>query len=221
MSKSVKSKNVVKNSKKNASSSLQNMTVYEKDYIMSNVLSVLLEQVKLQQEVRDRWFGHYLTIIGALTALATLCLKIFENMVQKEILYLVLGIMFAFACLLGSLFYILYLCQRKNYKQTYNFLSTIQTEIFKSMLVIPPKLYEKSAFSTRKHGADFYTLLIQSLIDSSMLAAGIVFFAIGLMIRLRVACMIATIGFIGIFIVLQLIRHFYERGEENETEQNV
>lgn len=70
------------------------MTVYEKDIIMGNLLNILFEQVKLQQEVRDRWFGHYLTIIGALTALATLCLKLFESTVKKEILYLFLGLMF-------------------------------------------------------------------------------------------------------------------------------
>lgn len=81
MNKSVKVKNTVQNNKANVSAPSSSMTIYEKDYIMSNLLNVLLEQVKLQQEVRDRWFGHYLTIIGALTALATLCLKIFENMV--------------------------------------------------------------------------------------------------------------------------------------------
>lgn len=214
MSKSVKVKNTVQNNKASVSAPSPSMTIYEKDYIMSTLLNVLLEQVKLQQEVRDRWFGHYLTIIGALTALATLCLKIFENMVQKEILYLFLGLVFVFACCLGSLFYILYLCQRRNYKRIYNFLSTIQTEIFKSMPVIPSKLYEESTFSTKRHGADFYTLLIQSLIDAAMLAVGIVFLAISQMIKLRMVCMIAVIGSVCIVIMLQLIRHFFERGEE-------
>ena len=86
------------------------MTIYEKDMIMSNLLNVLFNQVKLQQEVRDRWFGHYLTIIGSLTALATLCLKLFENTVKKKILYMFLGLMFLFLSSLLILFFFLYLC---------------------------------------------------------------------------------------------------------------
>ena len=211
MRKSIKSKNKEQKCKMATQAVSPDMTIYEKNYIMSNLFAVLLEQVKLQQEVRDRWFGHYLTIIGALTALATLCLKIFENMVQKERLYLLLGLMFVFACLLGVLFYILYLCQRKNYKQTYTFLSTIQTEIFKSMQVIPSELYKESTFATKRHGADFYTLFIQSLIDSAMFAIGIVFLAISQMIKIRIVCILATIGFIVVLIVLQLTRSFYER----------
>lgn len=211
MSKSIKSKNKAQRCKMATQAVSSGMTIYEKNYIMSNLLGVLLEQVKLQQEVRDRWFGHYLTIIGALTALATLCLKIFENMVQKERLYLLLGLMFVFACLLGVLFYILYLCQRKNYKQTYNFLAAIQTEIFKSMPTIPSKLYKESTFATKRHGADFYTLFIQSLIDSAMFAVGIVFLAISQMIQICIACIFAIIGSIVVLIVLQLIRYYYER----------
>ena len=126
MSKPIKLKSTVKKFQKNPPSSSLNMTIYEKDMIMSNLLNVLFNQVKLQQEVRDRWFGHYLTIIGSLTALATLCLKLFENTVKKKILYMFLGLMFLFASSLGILFFILYLCQRKNYKQTYNYLSVVQ-----------------------------------------------------------------------------------------------
>lgn len=211
MSKSIKSKNKAQKCKTTIQVVPSDMTIYEKNYIMSNLLGVFLEQVKLQQEVRDRWFGHYLTIIGALTALATLCLKIFENMVKKERLYLLLGLIFVFACLLGILFYILYLCQRKNYKQTYNFLATIQTEIFKSMPAIPSKLYKESTFATKRHGADFYTLCIQSLIDSTMFAVGIVFLAISQMMQICSACIFAIIGFIVVLIVLKLIRYYYER----------
>lgn len=211
MGKAVKAKSNSQNHHTNSQSSFSNMTIYEKDYIMSYLFNVLFEQVKLQQEVRDRWFGHYLTIIGALTAMATLCLKIFENVVQKENLYFFLGLVFIFACLLGVLFYILYLCQRRNYKRTYNLLSAIQTEIFKSISVIPSKLYEGNTFTIKRHGADFYTLLIQSLIDAAMLAVGIVFLAVSQMMKIHIACIFATIGIISMFVVLQLIRYFYER----------
>lgn len=219
MSRSVKPKNASQSPKTNKLSSSPSMTIYERDYIMSNLLNVLFEQVKLQQEVRDRWFGHYLTIIGALAALATLCLKIFENIAQKEMLYLFLGMLFVFACLLGSLFYILYLCQRKNYKQTYNVLSALQTEIFKSMSVIPPQLYKESVFSTKRHGADFYTLLIQSLIDATMLAVGIAFLSISQMVKIGTACKFAGIGFVGIFVVLHLVRYFYDLKGENKKDE--
>lgn len=210
MGESVKQKGTVQNKKKNVSVTAPNMTLYEKDYIMSNLLNILFEQVKLQQEVRDRWFGHYLTIIGALTALATLCLKIFENMVHIEMLYLFLGLLFIFAFCLGNLFYILYIHQRRNYKQLYNFLSTVQKEIFKSIPSIPSKLYEKDSFAAKRHGADFYTLLIQSLIDAAMLAIGIVFLAISQKATLHKAFVIASTGAVAILIVLQLIRYFFK-----------
>ncbi len=195
------------------------MTIYEKDMIMSNLLNVLFNQVKLQQEVRDRWFGHYLTIIGSLTALATLCLKLFENTVKKKILYMFLGLMFLFASSLGILFFILYLCQRKNYKQTYNYLSVVQNEMFKSMSQIPKKLYEKSTFTTRRRGADFYTLLIQSLIDAVMFSIGIFFLLISQSIKMHIVSIFAIIGFILIIVILQLIRYFFERKgtKKNET----
>lgn len=222
MGKAVKAKSNSQDRHTNSQSSFFNMTIYEKDYIMSNLLSVLFEQVKLQQEVRDRWFGHYLTIIGALTAMATLCLKIFENVVQKENLYFFLGLVFIFACVLGVLFYILYLCQRRNYKRTYNLLSVMQTEIFKSISVIPSKLYEESTFTIKRHGADFYTLLIQRLIDVTMFGVGIVFLAVSQMMKKHITCIFTIIGVIGMFVVLHIIHYFYERREgKNEAEQNV
>lgn len=210
MSRSIKSKPTVQNSKINESKDFLNMTVYEENSIMCSLLDVLFERVKLQQEVRDRWFGHYLTIIGSLTALATLCLKFFEDVGQKEMLYMFLGLMFGFACLLGSLFYILYLYQRKNYKETYRLLSMIQRAVFKSISVIPLKLYEESTFSTKRHGADFYTLFIQSIIDATMFAIAIVFLAISQNLRLRIAAAFAVIGFFGMLMTLQWIRLFFE-----------
>ena len=57
--------------------------------LLTSILSVLFDQVRLQQEVRDRWFGHYLTIIGAISASATLALKIFESSIEKSVLYFV------------------------------------------------------------------------------------------------------------------------------------
>lgn len=47
MNKSIKVKNTVQNNKANVSALSSSMTIYEKDYIMSNLLNVLLEQVKL------------------------------------------------------------------------------------------------------------------------------------------------------------------------------
>lgn len=219
MSKPIRLKSTVKKFPQSPPSSSLNMTIYEKDMIMSNLLNVLFNQVKLQQEVRDRWFGHYLTIIGSLTALATLCLKLFENTVKKKILYMFLGLIFLFASSLGILFFILYLCQRKNYKQTYNYLSVVQNEMFKSMSQIPKKLYEKSTFTTRRHGADFYTLLIQSLIDAAMFSIGNVFLLISQSIKMHIVSIFAIIGFILIIVILQLIRYFFERKgtKKNET----
>lgn len=116
-----------------------------------------------------------------------------------------------FASLLGTLFFILYLCQRKNYKHTYSFLSLVQNEIFKSISAIPKNLYEKNIFTTRKYGADFYTLLIQNIINATMLAIGIVFLFISQSVSVFIAGISSIIGFVLMVIVLQLIRHSFEQ----------
>lgn len=188
-----------------------NMTTYERNYILCNLLNVLFNQVKLQQEVRDRWFGHYLTIIGALVALATLCLKLFENAVNNEILYMFLGLVLVFSSLLGVFFFILYLCQRKNYKQIYGSLRLVQNEIFKSIFGISNAANKKNTFVTHKHGADFYTLLIQKLINSTMFAVGCFFINISLSVQICVIITSAIIEFILMFILLQLIYRFFEQ----------
>ena len=113
MSKPIKLKSTVKKFQKCPPSSSLNMTIYEKDMIMSNLLNVLFNQVKLQQEVRDRWFGHYLTIIGSLTALATLCLKLFENTVKKKILYMFLGLIFICKFIRNSVFHFIFVSEKK------------------------------------------------------------------------------------------------------------
>mgnify|MGYP000071449768 CR=1 FL=1 len=56
MSKPIKLKSTVKKFQKSPPSSSLNMTIYEKDMIMSNLLNVLFNQVKLQQEVRNGEF---------------------------------------------------------------------------------------------------------------------------------------------------------------------
>ena len=84
---------------------------------------------------------------------------------------------------------------------------------------IPKKLYEKSTFTTRRRGADFYTLLIQSLIDAVMFSIGILFLLISQSIKMHIVSIFAIIGFILIIVILQLIRYFFERKgtKKNET----
>lgn len=130
-----------------------------------NTANYLFNQVKLQQEVRDRWFGHYLTIIGSVVAFSTLVLKIFESSISIEILLYIASFAFGLAGVLGVLFYILYQCQRHNYKKLYKLMEELQCKIISCCEVDYSGI--DMLFKRKGKGADFYTLLIQNILTST------------------------------------------------------
>lgn len=147
-----------------------------KNDIVLGMINVLFEQVRLQQEVRDRWFGHFLSIEGAIVTFATLLIKFFEDTLSSKLLCYLSGGIFAFSTIIGYLFYILYLNQRMNYIRTYHILSKLQNELSKSIPGI--EVMSSTAFNSRKHGADYFTLLIQNLICSTCTGISIAFFTL-------------------------------------------
>lgn len=157
-----KTDNEVKNNLEN------NQNNFKKAEMLIEVSNFLFSQVKLQQEVRDRWFGHYLTIVGAVLAFSTLLIKLFESTVTYEILFAISSSIFALTSILGFIFYILYLCQRSNYRKHYKLLEIIQVELVEKCLKKSYRVFYPfhSPFAKNKHGADFYTLLIQNIISS-------------------------------------------------------
>lgn len=147
-----------------------------KNEIVLGMLNVLFEQVRLQQEVRDRWFGHFLSIEGAIVAFATLLIKLFEDTLSLKYVSYLGGGIFVFSTIIGYLFYFLYLNQRMNYVRTYYMLSELQNELSKSIPSIT--VMASTAFKSRKHGADYFTLLIQNLICSTCAGISSAFFTL-------------------------------------------
>ena len=189
-------------------------TVIEVKYtVLASVFSVLFEQVRLQQEVRDRWFGHYLTIVGAIATVATLCLKFFETSVRKNVLFVVIGAIFVFTGTLGVLFYILYLCQRRNYRDVYVRLSALQRIILTRWLSKAELKKINNGFTTRSRGADYYTLLIESSISSACFAVGFGFIISGLYLgtRLLFPLISASLAFIMCMLALSAVKSHIEK----------
>lgn len=176
------------------------------DDVLISYTRIIFDQVKLQQEVRDRWFEHYIAIIGAITGIATLCLGLFSNSMQTNYLLLLAGGIFILASILGILFYMLYLNQRYNYKQNYKLLSALEAQILKRQMN-----NEVRPFTTRKHGADYTTLLIENVICAACFTASSCFLASGFNLDISKVFLIGIITFCCCIIVLQIIYHRWEK----------
>ena len=87
---------------------------YDADSLV-HLFEAMYEQVKLQQEVRDRWFGHFISIIGSISAIATLCFGYFSKILAKKYLMMLLSCFFCFAGILGILFILLYIIKTLPY----------------------------------------------------------------------------------------------------------
>lgn len=143
----------------------------------------IFEQVKLQQEVRDRWFGYYLTINAATAALATLLLNL--KLPYSLSPAFVASVPVATNTIIGVLFYELYLHQRSNYLSRYKILQMLQDKAIRQIFADDEyeKLYAmKSWFDKRSRvGADYITLQIQAVLTSTYggLFAALIFIGFG------------------------------------------
>lgn len=178
--------------------------------VLTPLLGVLFEQVKLQQEVRDRWFAHYISIIGAIAALATLYFEFFKDTVNKKCLFLVISLIFLFAAIIGVLFYVLYLNQRQNYKKQYNTLSLVQDMILKKELNIHNNNKNIRSFKTRRHGADFITLIIENIICSTCFTISGCFVSVAFSLAFKFIILISLLVFIISFSILIILYNKWE-----------
>ena len=178
----------------------------------------LFEQVKLQQEVRDRWFGHFLSIIGAVSALAALCYGFFSNHISQQYLLLFIAAVFFLTGIIGILFYILYMKQRQNYRKLYRGLAVLQDKI--SQMLLTEKEQEKMIvlFKKSKKGADFITILIENVLCSSCFTLSICFAMLSEMHTFHDIVFFALIIFVIIFLSLYVV---YSEMEEENNEQRV
>lgn len=165
----------------------------------------LFEQVKLQQEVRDRWFQHYLSIIGAVSALAALCFGFFSDHVSQKYLLLFIASVFFLAGILGILFYVLYMMQRQNYRKIYKGLEVLQDKICLVLLSDVERQQMIIHFKKHKKGADYITILIENIICSTCFAISTGFAMIALLYAIQEVFIISIILFVIVFGVLYIV----------------
>lgn len=166
--------------------------------------SYIFDQVKLQQETRDKWMELYFAIFAGVATFATFALTFFSNKLKMEQLECIVGIVFILTGVIGMIFYLLFLCQRLNYKLHYKVLSEIQRKIVVQYLSKPYETYyqeNRSPFKKFKKGADFYASLIQNVIIVACFAIGFIF----IMISLQMKKVIIVSGCLVIVLIMESI----------------
>lgn len=173
----------------------------------------LFQQIKLQQEVRDRWFGHYLSIVAAVSTFVTVSLKVFEGSISNTILFIIASVGFLLASFLGVLFYSLYLHQRKNYRKIYSIMEVIQNKLFESIIgkEYENQIFAQNSFKPNKYGADYITLLIENIMCSLCLGVSVVFLGLASEKALKCIIIVAVVLTLALFIILYTLQAKYER----------
>jgi hypothetical protein len=207
--------------KKTKVNKIDNVCQKEKSINNDNISDMLgfanfiLTQVNAQQDVRDRWFGHYLVMLGGVLAFTTLTLGLLDGVFPKNILLGIACAAFLLVGLLGILFFILFLCQRSNYRHHYKTLKAMQSRLIQLTL---PEFTEEELYSTnnkpfimRKRGADYYTQLIQAILASASICSGLVLLMISLQVEHRIIILAAVLALVISILVLQIINSLFER----------
>ena len=183
---------------------------------MISFAGYIFEQVKIQQEIRDKWMELYLAIFGGVSAFATVALTFLDDILEVVQLECILGIVFIFTGIVGFLFYLLFLCQRRNYKMHYKVLNEIQRKIIGQYLTKNYEEYyqlDKIPFKKVKKGADFYASLIHNSIVVTCFMIGVAFIFAGFV------CEKTKIikGSLGVGIVIEIaLRKIYKDFEKSE-----
>lgn len=137
-------------------------------------LKYLFDQVKLQQEVRDRWFGYYLAIAGGVLAIGVTAAKLFYTGPFNRPLCLFLLGLSLIMFLIGTCFFMLYLRQRNNYRRIYDEMKSAERK-FRSFDSENAAEGTTDHLTSRKWGADFFTVWIHIIINSLYFSAFIFF----------------------------------------------
>lgn len=200
------------NYKKHNRRDLQNKINDKQDIISCS--NYIFEQVKLQQETRDKWMGFYFSIFGAVAAFATFALSFLDDKLSVEQLELIIGITFILTGILGIFFYLLFLCQRVNYKMHYKVLNEIQKKIIEQYLT---KSYEnyyplnRMPFKKFKKGADFYASIIQNVVIVVCNIIGIIFVLISHKFESTKIIYICLIACVFIVVLLRWLYNSFEK----------
>lgn len=204
-------------SKMNAINKFSLENVNEKTLENQDIISFanyIFEQIKLQQEARDKWMEFYLAIFGGVATFATFALTFLDDRLDLCQLERIIGATFILAGIIGFVFYLLFLCQRINYKMHYKVLDEIQRKIVSQYLSRPYNEYyqvNRSPFKKFKKGADFYASIIYNLVIVACFMIGIVFLLISCQIKVKNIIYICS----GISIIFEaILRWLYNRFEK-------
>ncbi len=181
---------------------------------MINFANFIFEQVKIQQEARDKWMEIYLSIVGGVATFATFTLAFFTDIIGLKDLYLILGLIFILTGILGIFFYLLFLSQRINYKLHYKVLDEIQQIVIREHLSKSYEEYyptDRSPFKKFKRGADFYASVIQNIVILVCFGVSCLFFLLYLDLapkRIIVVCILCTAG---LELILRFLYYIFEK----------
>lgn len=179
-----------------------------------NFANFIFEQVKIQQEARDKWMEIYLSIVGGVATFATFTLAFFTDIIGLKDLYLILGLIFILTGILGIFFYLLFLSQRINYKLHYKVLDEIQQIVIREHLSKSYEEYypiDRSPFKKFKRGADFYASVIQNIVILVCFGVSCLFFLLYLDLALKriiVVCILCTAG---LELILRFLYYIFEK----------
>ena len=164
----------------------------------------------MQQETKDKWFGHYLSILGGVSALATICLTILSDFTDMKIIYLAAGIVFLFTGVVGTLFFAIFLCQRANYWKNYRLLNEVQVFLIEKITKHSHDYYypKKSPFAKRKYGADFWALIVEDITVTICFTIGVAFmlasYGLKNVIILTISFWVSFIFFLALFFIYKI-----------------
>ena len=179
---------------------------------MIMLANFIFEQNKMQQESKEVWFGHYLSILAGVAALSTICLTVFDK-VKIEVLYLITGSAFLFTGICGFIFFRIFLCQRANYWKNYKLLNELQIYLIEETLNKEYTYFyaQKEPYAKRKHGADFYAMIIEDIMVSICFGIATVFFMLSIGCNESVIIGVTAMIFGVVAILLFLIYIKFER----------
>lgn len=175
---------------------------------MINFANYIFEQVKNQQEARDKWMEIYLLIVGGVATFATFTLAFFTDIIGLKDLYLILGSIFILTGILGIFFYLLFLSQRINYKLHYKVLSEIQQIVIGEYLSKSYEEYyptDRSPFIKFKKGADFYASVIQNIVILVCFVVSCLFFLLYMDLTKKSIIVICFLCALGLELILRFL----------------
>ena len=181
---------------------------------MINFANYIFEQVKIQQEARDKWMEIYLLIVGGVATFATFTLAFFTDIIELKDWYLILGSIFMLTGILGIFFYLLFLSQRINYKLHYKVLSEIQRIVIREYLSKPYEEYyptDRSPFKKFKRGADFYASVIQNIVILVCFVVSCLFFLLYLDLPKKSIIVVCFLCVYVLDLMLRFLYNIYEK----------